>query len=64
MMQHRRKQMEPTGSQMDFIGKIEAVVCVTYEEWCDDNGYEQTIGSASEYIDEYWDEFKARGGRW
>ena len=56
--------MEPTGSQMDFIGKIEAVVCVTYEEWCDDNGYEQTIGSASEYIDEYWDEFKARGGRW
>lgn len=53
---------EPTQRQMDFIEKIEQKLDVSFEEWCDLEGREQDISAASDFIDEYVDDFRRACG--
>lgn len=54
--------LEVTDRQQDLIEKIEDVLGVDFEDWCADNDRKPTKFSASDFIDEYIDEYRHECG--
>lgn len=54
--------LEITDKQQDLIEKIEDVLGVSFEQWCEENDRKETKFSASAFIDEYIEEFRRECG--
>ncbi len=55
--------IEPTQKQLDLIEKIEEACDADFEQWCSEHGRLPAIDAASDFIDEYIDEYRRQRGR-
>lgn len=54
--------IEPTDKQMELIEKIEDALDVSFVDWCYENGRPESRRSASDFIDQYIDDYKRECG--
>jgi len=54
--------IEPTDKQMELIEKIEDALDVSFVDWCYENGRPESRRSASDFIDQYIDDYKHECG--